>query len=223
MMGGGGGLFETTSTVVCTICLGIRLKKSILCLKAAARIYFSVRVWFSKIQGLNFFACLIFLFSFLWTCLSKYTRKDMTDTMKHFEQYTSSTLCSILDLLHSKSSSIFQSCVWHKSDTSVAQKKKKKPLKTAFRSSLPICHELWDIAFIFFNLMDFAYPSHTFAYNCCFLFLCTQFQDMPTFWVPTMVTPRKTGRRNGSWSRTISSPATRRRVRTTSLPSVSRM
>ena len=33
------------------------------------------------------------------------------------------------------------------------KKKKKKSLKkTAFRSALPICHELWDIAFIFFSL-----------------------------------------------------------------------
>ena len=30
--------------------------------------------------------------------------------MKHFEQQTSSTLCSVLYLIHPKSSSIFQSC-----------------------------------------------------------------------------------------------------------------
>ena len=60
-----------------------------------------------------------------------------------------------------KSSSIFQRCDWLKSDTSrpSAQKerkkktKKKKKKKNAFRSGLPICHELWDIAFIFFSLM----------------------------------------------------------------------
>ena len=44
-------------------------------------------------------------------------------------------------------------------DTSAAhqEKKKKKKKKTlkknAFRSGLPICHELGDIAFIFFSLM----------------------------------------------------------------------
>ena len=44
---------------------------------------------------------------------------------------------------------IFQSCDRLKSDTSAAQEKKKKNLKkNAFRSGLPICHELWDIAFI---------------------------------------------------------------------------
>ena len=50
----------------------------------------------------------------------------MTDTMKHFEQQTSSTLCSVLYLVHPKSSSIFQSCERLKSDTSAAQEKKKK-------------------------------------------------------------------------------------------------
>ena len=49
----------------------------------------------------------------------------MTDTMKHFEQQTCSTLCSVLYLVHPKSSSIFQSCERLKSDTSAAQKKKK--------------------------------------------------------------------------------------------------
>ena len=78
----------------------------------------------AKFKVWNFFACLIFLCSLLWTCLSKYTRKDMTDTMKHFEQQTSSILCSFLYLVHPKSSSIFQSCDWLKSDTSAAQKKK---------------------------------------------------------------------------------------------------
>ena len=47
------------------------------------------------------------------------------DTMKHFEQQTSSTLCSVLYLVHPKPSSIFQSCDRLKSDTSAAQKKKK--------------------------------------------------------------------------------------------------
>ena len=52
----------------------------------------------------------------------------MTDTMKHFEQQTS-TLCSVLYFVHPKSSSIFQSCKRLKSDTSAAQKKKKKKKK----------------------------------------------------------------------------------------------
>ena len=71
-----------------------------------------------------------FFFQVLWICLSKYTRKDMTDTMKHFEQQTSSTLCSVLYLVHPKSSSIFQSCERLKSDMSAAQKRKRKGKKT---------------------------------------------------------------------------------------------
>ena len=50
----------------------------------------------------------------------------MTDTMKHFEQQTFSTLCSVLYLVHPKRKFIFQSCDRLKSDTSAAQKKKKK-------------------------------------------------------------------------------------------------
>ena len=80
--------------------------------------------------------------------LSKYSRKDMTDTMKYFEQQTFSPLCSVLYLVHQKSSPIFQSCDRLKSDTSAAQKKKqnKTKQKNAFRSGLPNCHKLWDIA-----------------------------------------------------------------------------
>ena len=44
-------------------------------------------------------------------------------------QQTSSTLCSVLYLVHPKSSSIFQNCDRLKSDTSAAQKKKKKKKK----------------------------------------------------------------------------------------------
>ena len=57
--------------------------------------------------------------------------------MKQFEQHTSSTLCSVLYLVHPKSSSIFQSCDRLKSDTSAAQKKKKQKnmhLGQAFQS-----------------------------------------------------------------------------------------
>ena len=54
----------------------------------------------------------------------------MKNTMKHFEQQTSSTLCSVLYIvLIQKSSSIFQSCDRLRSDTSAAQEKKKKGLK----------------------------------------------------------------------------------------------
>ena len=59
----------------------------------------------AKFQAFNYFCLLksfFFFFSFLWTCLSKYRWKDMTDTIKHFEQQTSSTLFSVLYLVHPK-------------------------------------------------------------------------------------------------------------------------
>ena len=100
------------------------------------------------------FACLIFFSSFLWTCLSKYKRKDMIDTMKYFERQTSSTLRSVLYLFIQNQAPYFKAV----NDSNLTRlllkkKRKKKPVKkNAFRSGLPICHELWDIAFIFFSL-----------------------------------------------------------------------
>ena len=77
----------------------------------------------------------------------------MTDTIKHFEQQTSSTLCSVLYPVHPKikfhNFHTEQSCDRLKSDTSAAQRKNKTKQnkqktfkKIAFRSGLPICHKL---------------------------------------------------------------------------------
>ena len=79
--------------------------------------------------------------------------------MKHFEQQTSSTLCSVLYLAHPKIkfhiSKLWQTQIWHVCCSGKTKKQNKKPFKkTAFRSGLPICHELWDIAFIFFSLTE---------------------------------------------------------------------
>ena len=46
-----------------------------ICLKAAACICFSVRVWFSKIQGLKFFCLLNFFFQFFMNFLVKIYKK----------------------------------------------------------------------------------------------------------------------------------------------------
>ena len=59
----------------------------------------------------------------------------MTDTIKHFEQQNSSTLCSCI-LFIQKSSSIFQSYDRLKSEKSAAQKKKKKKKKRVRSSNL---------------------------------------------------------------------------------------
>ena len=96
-------------------------------------------------------------------------KKRTKSLMKHFEQQTSSTLY----LVHPKSNSMFQSCERLKSDKVCCSekqnkrknkqtllKKKKKKKKKAFMSGLPICHELWDIAFIFFSLLLLIFISH---------------------------------------------------------------
>ena len=61
--------------------------------------------------------------------VKKYKKRYDRRALKHFEQQTSSTLCSVLCLVHPKSSSISQSCERLKSDTSAAQEKKKKKRK----------------------------------------------------------------------------------------------
>ena len=110
-------------------------KKKNVCLKAAARVCFSVRVWFSKIHAFIylfffFFPCLIF-FSFFMNQLVKIRWKDMTDSIKQFEQQTSLTPCSVLYLVYlkiQKWSVIFQTeqmCDWLKFETSLQKKKKK--------------------------------------------------------------------------------------------------
>ena len=99
---------------------------------------------------------LAYFFSFFWwTCLSKYTRKDMTDTMKHFEQQTFSTQRSVLHPVHSKIklhiSKLWPTQIWHVCFS--GKKKLKKKKKNAIRSGLPIWHKFWDIAFFFFSLI----------------------------------------------------------------------
>ena len=116
-----------------------------------AHLFFGARL-IQQNPKFEIFLLAYFFFQFFMNFLVKYTRKDMTNTMEHFEQQTSSTLCLSFILLIQKSSFIFQSCDRLKSDTSAAQEKnknknknkqKKKTFKkTAFRSGLPICHEL---------------------------------------------------------------------------------
>ena len=99
------------------------------------------------------FLCLFFIFylfifflhiffQFLWTCLSKYTWNDMTDTIKDLKQHTSSTLYSVLYLVHPKikfhisywtklwPTQIWNVCCsWKNKQTNKTKKKKKKKKK----------------------------------------------------------------------------------------------
>ena len=116
--------FITTSII-------LRLKKKSYVSKLPCAFVFQCVFDSAKFKVWIFFCLLNFFSSFLWTCLSKYTRKNMTDTMKHFEQQTSSICVLSCILFIHKSSSIFQSCERHKSDTSAAHEKKQtnKPVK----------------------------------------------------------------------------------------------
>ena len=82
---------------------------------------------------LIFFACLIFLIFLYELACQKYTRKDMTGTIKHFEPQTSSTLRLVFCLVSSCSSKnqvlIFNTAQSYDRlgfDTSAAQKKTKQ-------------------------------------------------------------------------------------------------
>ena len=80
----------------------IRLQK-INCMSQSCRTRFWCTFDSAKFKLFNFFFSLpLFFSSFLWTFLSKYTWKNMTETIKHFGQQTSSTLCSVLYLVHQK-------------------------------------------------------------------------------------------------------------------------
>ena len=108
----------------------------------------------AKFKVWIFFACLIFFFQFFMNLLVKIYKKRYdrhNGTLWTTDFFNSCVLSCILFI--QKSSSIFQSCGRLKSDTFAAQKKKKNVKKTTFRLGLPICHELWDIPFIFFSLI----------------------------------------------------------------------
>ena len=103
----------------------IRLKKRINSMSQSCRmdLFFWCTFDSAKFKLFIFF-CLLFFFSFLWTCLSNYAWKDMTDTIKYFEQQTPSTLCPVLYLVHPHIKYFIfhteQLCDRLKSDTSAA-------------------------------------------------------------------------------------------------------
>ena len=114
----------------------------------------------AKSKVWNFFACLIFFFTFLYELSCQNIQEKIWQTQWNTlnnRLQTSSTLYSVLYLAHPKIkfhiSKLWPTQIWHVC-CSGKKKKKKTFKKTAFRSGLPICHELWDIAFIFFSLMN---------------------------------------------------------------------
>ena len=66
------------------------------------RLFFWCAFDLAKFKLLIFFACSLFFFCFYELTCQNIDEKDMTDTIKLFEQQTSSTLCSVLYLVHPK-------------------------------------------------------------------------------------------------------------------------
>ena len=166
-----------------------KAKKNKSCLKAAARICFSVRVWFSKIQGLNFFCLLNFFFQFFMNLLVKIYRKRYD---RHNETlWTTDFFNSVFYLVScsSKNQVPYFKDVTDSNLTRLLLRKKKKKKKTlkkkknAFRSGLPICHKLWDIPFIFFSLMQYwLWDIFTGVFLFVCLFVCFVFLHFYQFW-----------------------------------------
>ena len=139
-----------------------------LCLKAAARICFSVRVWFSKIEGLNFFPCLIF-FPVFMNLLVKIDRHNRTLWTTEFFN----TVFCLVSCLSKNPVPYFKAVTDSNLARLLLRKKKKKKTvkkKNAFRSGLPICHELWDIVLIFLALSQL-FQKQISETHCMFL-LC---------------------------------------------------
>ena len=136
----------------------VKLKKSILCLKAVGCIFLRARLIQQNFKVFSFclLACLItclldYLFAFLLTCLSKYTWKHISKTIKHFGKQTSSNALSCASFIQN-SSSIFHTskcCDRLKFDISTADRKPKKP---TFSLGLGLCHKLWDKKDFFLSL-----------------------------------------------------------------------
>ena len=68
----------------------IRLKKKILCLKAAARICFSVRIWFCRIRTFIFFFLKLFFFFYFY-----YEKRRKFAVLEEFKHVGAQKTCKI--------------------------------------------------------------------------------------------------------------------------------
>ena len=101
----------------------------------------------AKFKVLIFFACLIFFFQFFMNLLVKIYKKRYE---RHNETlWTTDFFNSVFCLVScsSKNQVPYFKAVTDSNLTCLLLKKKKKT--HTFRSGFPICHEFWDIAFIF--------------------------------------------------------------------------
>ena len=136
-----------------------RLKKNKSCVSKLPRAFVFRSVFDSaKFKVWIFFACLIFWLiffpSFFMNFLVKIYKKryDRHNEALWTTDFFNSVFClvSCSSKIKFHISKLWPTQIWH---VCYSEKKKKKTLKTtAFRSGLSICHELWDIAFIFLPL-----------------------------------------------------------------------
>ena len=117
-------------------------------------LFFSA-VWFSKIQGLNFFFSLNF-FPVFYELACQNIQEKIWQTQWNTLNNRLLQLCALSYILFIQNQVPYFKAVNDSNLTRLLlRKKKKKPVKKpAFRSGLPICHELWDIAFIFLALYE---------------------------------------------------------------------
>ena len=101
-------------------------KKKIYVSKPPRAFVFSVRVWFSKIQGSIFFACLIFFQFFMNLRVTNIQEKIWQTQWNTLNNRLLQLLVLSCILFIQKSSFLFQSCDRLKSDTSAAQEKKNR-------------------------------------------------------------------------------------------------
>ena len=121
-----------------------------------AHLFFGARLIQQNSRFEFCFACYFFPVFYELACQN--IQEKICRYIETLEQQTSSTLCSVLYLVHPKSGSIFQSCDRLKSDTSAAQKKKKKKKKNHVKKT--------HLGQVFQSVMSFeTYLSFFFSLN----------------------------------------------------------
>ena len=108
----------------------------------------------AKFKVWIFFACLIFSSFFMNLLVKKYKKRyDRHNETLWTTDFFNSVLCyvSCSSKIKFHISKLWTTQIWYVCYSEKKKKKKKKNLlkKNALRSGLPICHEPWDIAFIF--------------------------------------------------------------------------
>ena len=133
---------------------GIRLKINPMSQSCHAHLFFGARL-IQQNSRFEFFGLAYFFFPFFMNLLVKIYKKRYD---RHNETLWTTDFFNFVFCLLSCSSKNhvpYFKAVTDSNLTHLLLRRKKKMLKkkNTFRSGLPICHKLWDIAYIFFSLM----------------------------------------------------------------------